>query len=48
MLVIAHAGHWAFGLLEAFPVIAVAAFAVWKTYAPSTSSDTPAAGTSVG
>jgi hypothetical protein len=31
MFVIAHAGHWALGLLEAFPLIAVAAFATWRT-----------------
>jgi hypothetical protein len=33
MLFIAHAGHWALGLVEAFPLIAVAAFAAWSTYA---------------
>jgi hypothetical protein len=33
MPVIAHAGHWALGLLEALPLIAVAAFAAWSTYA---------------
>jgi hypothetical protein len=33
MLVIAHAGHWALSLMEAFPLIAVAAFAAWRTYA---------------
>ncbi|MDX6681484.1 MAG: hypothetical protein QOG94_1523 [Solirubrobacteraceae bacterium] len=32
-MVIAHAGHWGMGLLEAFPMIAVAAFATWRTYA---------------
>ena len=30
MPVIAHAGHWALGLIEAFPLIAVAAFAAWS------------------
>jgi hypothetical protein len=30
MLPIAHAGHWALGLVEAFPLIAVAAFAAWS------------------
>jgi hypothetical protein len=38
MIVIAHAGHWALGLVEAFPLIAVAAFAAWSTYAGRTSS----------
>jgi hypothetical protein len=33
MLFIAHAEHWALGLVEAFPLIAVAAFAAWSTYA---------------
>lgn len=33
MLLIAHAGHWALSLIEAFPLIAVSAFAAWKTYA---------------
>jgi hypothetical protein len=32
MFVIAHAGHWTLGLLQAFPVTAVAAFAAWRTY----------------
>ncbi|MBW3652805.1 MAG: hypothetical protein KY433_04255 [Actinobacteria bacterium] len=31
MHVIAHTGHWALGLLQAFPLIAVAAFAVWRS-----------------
>jgi hypothetical protein len=31
MIVIAHAGHWAFGLLEASPVFVVAAFALWRS-----------------
>ena len=30
MIVIAHAGHWALGLLEALPLFAVAAFALWR------------------
>jgi hypothetical protein len=33
MIVIAHAGHWALGLLEGSPVLAVAAFAAWRTRA---------------
>ena len=33
MIVIAHAGHWALGLLEVTPVVAVAAFALWRTRA---------------
>ena len=33
MIVIAHASHWGLVLLQVFPLIAVAAFAVWKTYA---------------
>ena len=32
MLVIAHTAHWALWLLQAFPLIAVAAFAVWRTH----------------
>ena len=45
MLVIAHAGHWALSLLEVFPLIAIAAFAAWRTYvgrrapAPAGASD---------
>jgi len=35
MLVIAHAGHWAFAALEFLPVIAIAAFALWRTYSDS-------------
>jgi hypothetical protein len=31
MIVIAHAGHWALGLLELTPLLAVAAFATWKS-----------------
>jgi hypothetical protein len=31
MVVIAHAGHWALGLLEITPVLVVAAFALWKS-----------------
>lgn len=31
MIVIAHAGHWALGLLQLTPVVAVAAFAAWKS-----------------
>jgi hypothetical protein len=31
MIVIAHAGHYALGFLEATPLLAVAAFALWKT-----------------
>jgi hypothetical protein len=33
MIVIAHAGHWALGLLELTPVLVVAAFATWKSRA---------------
>jgi hypothetical protein len=33
MFVIAHAGHWGMGLVEAFPLLAVAAFAAWRTHA---------------
>jgi hypothetical protein len=33
MLVIAHAGHWALGLLDATPVLVIAAFALWRTRA---------------
>jgi hypothetical protein len=33
MIVIAHAGHWALGLLEFTPLLAVAAFATWKSRA---------------
>lgn len=33
MIVIAHAGHWALGLLEAAPLLIVAAFATWRTHA---------------
>jgi hypothetical protein len=33
MIVIAHAGHWALGLLEATPLLIVAAFATWRTHA---------------
>lgn len=31
MVVIAHAGHWALGVLQFAPVLAVAAFAVWQS-----------------
>jgi|GEM_PF-4356793 len=31
MIVIAHAGHWGLELLEATPLLVVAAFALWKT-----------------
>ena len=31
MMLIAHAGHWVFGLLQFTPVIAVAAFALWRS-----------------
>jgi hypothetical protein len=31
MIVIAHAGHWALGLLEAAPLLVVAAFATWRS-----------------
>jgi hypothetical protein len=33
MIVIAHAGHWALGLLEAAPLLIVAAFATCRTHA---------------
>jgi hypothetical protein len=33
MTVIAHAGHYALGLLEATPVLIVAVAALWKTRA---------------
>ena len=33
MLVIAHAGHWALGLLEALPLIAIAAVLAYQTVA---------------
>jgi len=33
MIVIAHAGHWALGLLQFSPVLVVAAFATWKSRA---------------
>jgi hypothetical protein len=33
MLVIAHAGHWALGALEAAPLIVVAAVVMWRTWA---------------
>jgi hypothetical protein len=35
MLVIAHAGHWTLGVLEAFPLIAVATFAAWQARRPA-------------
>jgi len=31
MMFIAHAGHWVFGLLQFTPVLAVAAFALWRS-----------------
>jgi len=31
MIVIAHAGHWALGLLQLTPVFAVAGFALWQS-----------------
>ena len=31
MTVIAHAGHWALGLLEATPLFVVAAFGIWRS-----------------
>lgn len=31
MMLIAHAGHWVLGLLQFTPVIAVAAFALWRS-----------------
>ena len=33
MLVIAHAGHWALGLLQAMPLLVVAAVALWRARA---------------
>jgi hypothetical protein len=33
MMVIAHAGHWALGLLEATPLLIVAVFATWRSRA---------------
>jgi hypothetical protein len=33
MFAIAHAGHWALGLLQAAPVVIVAAVALWRTVA---------------
>ncbi len=36
MIVIAHAGHWALGLLQLTPVVAVAAFAAWRAYGART------------
>jgi hypothetical protein len=33
MVVIAHAGHWTLGLLEATPLLVVVAFALWKSRA---------------
>jgi hypothetical protein len=33
MFAIAHAGHWALGLLQATPVVIVAAVAAWRTMA---------------
>jgi hypothetical protein len=31
MTVIAHAGHWALGLLQVTPLFAVAAFGIWRS-----------------
>lgn len=31
MILIAHAGHYALGFIEALPLVLVAAFAVWQT-----------------
>ncbi len=31
MIPIAHAGHWALGLLEATPLLVVAAVALWRS-----------------
>ena len=31
MILIAHAGHYALGFLEATPLLVVAGFALWKT-----------------
>ena len=31
MVLLAHAGHWSLGLLEALPVLVVATFALWKS-----------------
>jgi len=31
MTVIAHAGHWALGLLQATPLFVVAAFGIWRS-----------------
>ena len=36
MFAIAHAGHWALGLLEAAPLIAVAAVVTWRAWAQRT------------
>jgi hypothetical protein len=45
MIVIAHAGHWALGVLEAAPLIVVAAVVMWRTWtqrAPRARSGEPA------
>ncbi len=36
MIVFAHAGHWALGLLQLTPILAVAAFAAWRSYGART------------
>lgn len=36
MLLIAHVSHYALGLLQAAPLLAVGAFAVWKSRAART------------
>ncbi|HTN23660.1 MAG TPA: hypothetical protein VL120_06700 [Solirubrobacteraceae bacterium] len=43
VVVIAHAGHWALGLLDALPILVVAAFAGWRSRAPRRGGPTPAA-----
>jgi hypothetical protein len=35
MILIAHTSHYALGLLQAAPILVVAAFAVWKSRASS-------------
>jgi hypothetical protein len=32
MLLVAHAGHWALGALEAAPLAVVAAVVMWRTW----------------
>lgn len=43
MIVIAHAGHWALGLLEAAPLFVVAAFALWRSLGDRRRAVPPAA-----